>query len=187
MSAQTLTTGTLADLTPGTWTVDPTHTTIGFTARHLMITKVRGHFADFDGTVTVAEQPLASTVVANVRLASVDTGNADRDAHLLSADFFDIEHHPEMTFRSTDIQARGSDYVLVGDLTLGGHTHRVEFDLEFDGVNRDPYENTKAGFTARTTINRSDWGLTFNMALEAGGVVVSEKITIELDVQLVRS
>ncbi len=180
-------TGALADLTPGVWTVDPIHSTIGFTARHLMITKVHGHFTDFDGTVTIAEDPLASTLEANVRLGSVDTGSADRDGHLRTADFFDVEHHPEMTLRSTEIVEQGGDYALEGDLTIAGQTHPVTFALEFDGVTLDPYGNTKAGFAATAEINRSDWGLTFNMALETGGVVVSEKIKIELDVQLVRS
>jgi polyisoprenoid-binding protein YceI len=180
-------TGALADLTPGVWTVDPSHSTVGFTARHLMITKVHGHFTDFDGAVTIAEDPLASSVAATVRLASVDTGSADRDAHLRTADFFDVEHHPEMTLRSTGIAEDGDTYRLAADLTIAGQTHPVEFALEFDGVGTDPYGNTKAGFSAATEINRSDWGLSFNMALETGGVVVSEKIKIELDIQLVRS
>lgn len=182
----TITPNGIADLTTGTWTVDPSHSTVGFTARHLMITKVRGHFTDFDGSVTVAEDPLASTLIANVRLASVDTANADRDAHLRSGDFFDVDQHPEMTFRSTAITADGADYALRGDLTIAGQTHPVEFALEFDGVRTDPFGNTKAGFSARTEINRSDWGLNFNMALDTGGVLVSEKIQIEIDVQLVK-
>ncbi len=183
----TITPHGIADLTTGIWTVDPTHSSVGFTARHLMITKVRGHFADFDGQVHVAADPLASSVTANVRLASVDTGSADRDAHLRTADFFDVEANPEMQFRSTAITARGDGYVLTGDLTIAGHTHPVDFALEFDGVRTDPFENTKAGFNARTEINRTDWGLSFNMALDTGGVLVSEKIQIELDVQLVKS
>ena len=180
-------TGALADLTPGVWNVDPSHSTVGFTARHLMITKVRGTFTDFDGAVTIDDDPLASSLVANVRLDSVDTGNADRDAHLRTADFFGVEDHPEMHLRSTAIREDGGDYVLVGDLTIAGQTHPVEFALEFDGVRQDPFGNTKAGFSASTDINRSDWGLSFNMALETGGVLVSEKIHIDLDVQLVRS
>jgi polyisoprenoid-binding protein YceI len=179
--------GALADLTPGSWTVDPSHSTVGFTARHLMITKVRGHFTDFDGAVTIAEDPLASSVVATVRLDSVDTGSADRDAHLRTADFFGVEEHPEMTLRSTGIREHGDDYVLVGDLTIAEQTHPVEFALTFDGVTKDPFGNTKAGFEASAEINRSDWGLNFNMALETGGVLVSEKIRIDLDVQLVKS
>ncbi len=180
-------TGALADLTPGVWAIDPSHSTIGFTARHLMITKVHGHFTDFDGTVTIADDPLASSLEASVRLASVDTGNADRDGHLLTGDFFDVENNPEMTLRSTSVVERDGDYVLTGDLTIAGQTHSVDFALEFDGVTTDPFGNTKAGFAAVTEINRSDWGLSFNMTLDTGGVLVSEKIKIELDVQLVRS
>jgi polyisoprenoid-binding protein YceI len=186
-TATTPRTGALADLTPGIWAVDAAHSTVGFTARHLMITKVRGHFTDFDGVVTIADEPLASSVVADVRLASIDTGNADRDGHLRSADFFDTETHPEMSLRSTSIREEGDDYVLVGDLTIAGQTHPVEFALAFDGVTEDPFGNTKAGFEASAEINRKDWGLNWNMALETGGVVVSEKIRIDLDIQLVRS
>ena len=180
-------TGALADLTPGTWTVDPAHSSVGFVARHLMITKVRGHFTDFDGSVTITPDPLASSVVANVRLASVDTGSTDRDDHLRSPDFFDVENHPEMTLTSTAIRPDGDDYVLSADLSIAGTTHPVEFALTFDGVSTDPWNNTKAGFTAVADINRKDWDLTWNVALETGGVVVSEKIRIELDIQLVRS
>ena len=179
-------TGGLAGLAPGVWDVDPSHSTVGFTARHLMITKVRGHFTDFDGAVTIAEEPLASSVEAAVRLASVDTGSADRDTHLRTSDFFGVEEHPEMTFRSTAIEESGDGYVLLGDLTIAGRTHPVRFDLEFDGVTTDPFGNTKAGFEASTTIDRTQWGLDFNMALETGGVLVSEKIQVVLDIQLVR-
>ncbi len=178
---------TLAGLTAGTWTVDPAHSSVGFVARHMMITKVRGHFADFDGSVTVADDPFASSVVANVRLASIDTGSADRDAHLRSPDFFDVESHPEMSFRSTSVRADGDAYRLDGDLTIAGVTRPVSFALDFDGVGQDPWGNSKAGFTATTEINRKDWGLSWNVALETGGLLVSERIRIELDVQLVKS
>ena len=141
----------LSALTPGTWTVDPAHSTVGFVARHLMITKVRGRFTDFSGSIEVAEDPLQSHVVATVNLASVDTGDAGRDAHLRNADFFDLDGggSPTMTFASTGIKDDDGDYVLFGDLTINGVTRQVEFDLEFDGVNVDPWNNTKAGFTAR--------------------------------------
>ena len=138
----------LSALTPGTWTVDPSHSTVGFVARHLMITKVRGRFTDFSGTVEVAPDPLQSRVEATVNLASVDTGDAGRDAHLRNADFFDLDGggSPTMTFASTGIKDDDGDYVLYGDLTIKGITKAVEFELEFEGVNTDPWGNTKAAF-----------------------------------------
>ena len=179
----TITTASITALPTGTWTVDPAHTEVGFTARHLMVTKVRGQFKDVEGTVTVAEPFSASQVQATVKLASVDTGSADRDAHLKGADFFDVENNPEMTFVSTEV----SEDTLKGDLTIKGVTRPVEFDLEFGGVATDPWGNTKAGFEATTEINRKDFGLEWNVALEGGGVLVSEKIKINLDVQLVKA
>lgn len=176
----------LEALTPGTWTVDPAHSSIGFIARHLMVTKVRGQFADFAGTITVGDDLLVSSVEAVAEVASVTTGDAGRDAHLLSADFFDVEHHPQLTFRSTGITPRGTDYVLHGELTIKGVTRPVDFDLSFDGVATDPWGNTKAGFTAETVVNRKDWGLVWNVALETGGVLVSEKVTLQLDIQAAR-
>ncbi|TQJ49440.1 YceI family protein [Phycicoccus sp. SLBN-51] len=177
------TTAITTQLPTGTWTVDASHTEVGFTARHLMVTKVRGKFTDVEGTVTVAEPFSASQVQASVKLASVDTGSADRDAHLKSADFFDVENNPEMTFVSTEV----SEDSLKGDLTIKGVTRPVELDLEFGGVATDPWGNTKAGFEAETEINRKDWGLEWNVALEGGGVLVSEKIKIKLEVQLLKT
>ena len=179
----TITTASITALATGTWTVDPAHTEVGFTARHLMVTKVRGQFKDVEGTVTVAEPFSASQVQATVKLASVDTGSADRDAHLKGADFFDVENNPEMTFVSTEV----SEDTLKGDLTIKGVTRPVEFDLEFGGVATDPWGNTKAGFEATTEINRKDFGLEWNVALEGGGVLVSEKIKVKLDVQLLKA
>jgi polyisoprenoid-binding protein YceI len=179
MTATAITT----QLPTGTWTVDASHTEVGFTARHLMVSKVRGSFSDVEGTVTVAEPFSASSVRASVKLASVDTGSADRDAHLKSADFFDVENNPEMTFVSTEV----TEDTLKGDLTIKGVTRPVEFDLEFGGVATDPWGNTKAGFEAETEINRKDFGLEWNVALEGGGVLVSEKIKIKLDVQLLKA
>ncbi len=177
----------LSALTPGTWTVDPAHSTVGFVARHLMITKVRGRFTDFSGSIEVGENPLQSHVVATVNLASVDTGDAGRDAHLRNADFFDLEGggSPTMTFVSTGIKDDDGDYVLFGDLTINGVSRQVEFDLEFDGVNVDPWNNTKAGFSAVTEISRKEWGIAWNVALETGGVLVGDKVKIELDLQFV--
>jgi polyisoprenoid-binding protein YceI len=177
----------LSDLTPGTWQVDASHSTVGFVARHLMITKVRGRFTDFSGTMEIAADPLQSSLVASVDLASVDTGDAGRDEHLRSADFFAAEDASRMTFVSTGVKEKGDHYALLGDLTIGGATHPVEFALEFDGVTTDPWNNTKAGFSATTDINRKDWGLTWNVALETGGVLVGDKIRIELDIQAAKA
>jgi polyisoprenoid-binding protein YceI len=177
----------VSDLTPGVWNVDPSHSIVGFTARHLMITKVRGRFTSFTGTVTVPENPLDSKVEANVDLGSVTTGDDQRDAHLKSADFFNIDQHPTMTFRSTGIKETGGDYLLTGDLTVAGKTRSVDFDLSFDGVQKDPWGGTRAGFTAEAEISRKDWEMTWNVALETGGVLVGDKVKIELDVELVKA
>jgi polyisoprenoid-binding protein YceI len=177
----------LSALAAGTWNVDASHSTVGFTARHLMITKVRGNFAKFSGTITVASDPLASKVQATVEIASVTTGDASRDGHLLSGDFFDVEKFPTMSLVSTAIKPKGSSYVLDADLTIKGVTRPVSFDLDFDGVATDPWGNVKAAFSASAEINRKDWGLEWNVVLEAGGVVVSEKIKIELEIQAVKA
>ena len=175
------------DLTPGTWTLDGSHTTVGFTARHMMITKVRGRFGAVTGEITVPDDALSSTVEATVEMGSIDTGDPGRDEHLRSADFFDVENHPTMAFRSTGVRQDGGDYVLVGDLTIKGVTKPVEFEVEFDGVGQDPWGGTRAGFTAEAEINRKDWGLEWNVALETGGVLVSEKVKIHLDAEAVRA
>ena len=152
-----------------------------------MITKVRGRFTDFSGTLTVADDPLQSRVDASVNLASVATGDAGRDGHLRNADFFDVERSPTMTFVSTGIKDDDGDYALFGDLTVKDVTKPVVFDLEFDGVNTDPWGNTKAGFSAETEINRKDFGLEWNVALDAGGVLVGDKVKIQLDIQAVKA
>lgn len=175
----------VSTLTPGTYTVDPAHSSVGFVARHLMITKVRGRFTSFSGTAEIAPNPLDSTLTASVDLASVDTGDAARDTHLRSGDFFAVEQFPTMTLVSTGIKQDGDDFRLFGDLTIKGVTRQVDFDLEFEGVETDPWGNTKAGFTAEADINRKDWGLEWNVALETGGVLVSDKVKIQLDIQLV--
>lgn len=174
---------TLQDLTPGTWTVDPSHTEIGFVARHMMVSKVHGRFEDFTADVVIASPLEDSTVNATVQLASVNTRSADRDGHLKSGDFFDVEIHPEMTFRSTKVTAER----LEGDLTIKAVTHPVVFDVDFNGVRTSPLGvGSVAGFEARTQINRKDFGLVWNVAIEGGGVLVSDKITIALDVELVQ-
>ena len=169
-------------LTAGTWTVDPTHAEVGFVARHLMVAKVRGRFTEVSGTVEVGETLAETSVRAVASAASVSTNQADRDGHLRSADFFDVETYPELTFVSTSVSSDS----MIGDLTIEGVTRSVTFDLEFDGVQADPWGNTKAGFTATTAINRSDWGLTWNAAIEGGGVLVSDKIAITLEVELLK-
>ena len=184
-----LTATDLSALSPGTWTVDPAHSTVGFVARHLMITKVRGRFTDFSGSLEIAPDPLQSQVEATVNLASVDTGDAGRDAHLRNADFFYLDGggSPTMTFHSTGIKDDDGDYVLYGDLSINGVTRQVEFGLDFEGVNTDPWGNTKAAFAAETEINRKDFGLGWNVALETGGVLVSEKVKVQLDIQAVKA
>ena len=177
----------IEDLTPGTWTIDGAHSNVGFTARHVMIAKVRGRFGAVTGTITVPEDRMAATVEATIEMTSVDTGDEGRDGHLRSPDFFDVETHPTMTFASTGIVADGKDLVLHGDLTIKGTTKPVELDLEFEGVGGDPWGGTRAGFTAEGELNRKDWGLDFNMPLEGGGVVVSDKIKLTLDVEAVKA
>ena len=177
----------LSALTPGVWNVDPSHSTVGFTARHLMITKVRGRFTGVAGEAKVNDDPFASTVEATVDMTTVTTGDEGRDAHLRGADFFDVEQYPTMTFTSTGFEADGDDYRMHGNLTVKGVTRPVTFAVEFDGVSPDPWGGVRAGFTAEAEINRKDWGLEWNVALETGGVLVGEKVKIQLDVELVRS
>ena len=177
----------LADLTPGVWNVDPVHSSVGFVARHLMVSKVRGRFATFTGTLTLADDPLASKVEASVDIASITTGDETRDGHLKSGDFFEAETFPTMTLVSTGIDKDGSDYVLHTDLTIKGITKPVDFELEFDGVSGDPWGGTRAGFSAEAEVNRKDFGLEWNVVLETGGVMLGEKVKIQLDVQAVKA
>jgi polyisoprenoid-binding protein YceI len=174
---------TLSDLKPGTWNVDPSHSEVGFTARHLMVSKVRGQFKDFTAVVTVAQPFEESNVEATVQMASVDTNSADRDVHVKSADFFDVENNPTMTFTSTKV----ADNTLDGLLTIKGITKPVSFDLDFGGVSADPWGGTRAGFEATTEINRKDFDLSWNVAIEGGGVLVGEKVKIALDIELVQA
>lgn len=177
----------LSSLTPGTWNVDPAHSGLNFSVKHLMVSKVRGKFRNFSGTLTIAADPLQSSVVASATIDSIDTGDENRDGHLKSGDFFDAAVNPTIDFRSTKIESAGSGYRLFADLTIKGVTRNVAFDLEFDGVNTDPWGNTKAGFTASAEINRKDWGLEYNAVLETGGVLIGEKVKLELDIQAVKA
>ena len=171
----------------GTWTVDPVHSEVSFVVRHMMVSKVRGRFDKFEGTITTAPDPLQSTVTATVDLASVNTGNDTRDNHIRSADFFHVEKHPTMTFRSTAISPDGDDYLLDGELTLRGISRPVTFKLELNGFGPDPYGGTRAGFSATAEINRTDWGVSFNGTIPGAGtaVVLSEKVTINLEIEAV--
>lgn len=178
-------TSTIPGYIAGTWTIDPVHTEVGFSARHMMVSKVRGKFTEFGGEIVTGADPLDSSVTAQIALNSIDTGNADRDAHVRSADFFDATNHPTMTYRSTGVTAKGDDFLVDGELTLKGVTKNVPLTLELNGFGPDPYGGTRAGFTGTAEINRQDFGVSFNAALETGGVVVSDKVTIHLEVEAV--
>jgi polyisoprenoid-binding protein YceI len=178
----------LAALT-GDYTIDPAHSTIGFTARHAMITNVKGSFQDFTGTLHLdGTGPSRSTASLDVVMDSIDTGNADRDGHLKSADFFKADEFPAMTFRSTEAEALGGDdYRITGDLTILGTTRPLTIDLEFNGAAKDPFGNERVGFEGKAEILRSEWGLTWNAALETGGVLVSDKIKLHFDISAIRN
>lgn len=172
----------------GTWTIDPAHTRLGFVARHAMVTKVRGFFEDVSGTIVIdAANPSGSTANVAVQLASVNTGSPDRDAHLRSPDFFDVDVNKEMTFASTTVKDDGDRFVMVGDLSIKGVTRTIELELEPTGVVTDPFGMTRAGFEGQAELSRKEFGLTWNVALEAGGVLVSDKIRIQLDVAATKS
>jgi polyisoprenoid-binding protein YceI len=170
----------------GTWQIDPAHTDVSFSVRHMMVSKVRGRFLGVRGTIHLADDPLQSSVEADIDMSTLDTGNTDRDTHLRSADFFEVEKHPVMTFRSTSVEPAGNDFVVHGDLTLRGITKPVHLDLEVNGFTRDPYGGMRTGFTASTALNRKDFGITFDMPMDGGGVVVGEKITVTLEIEAVR-
>jgi polyisoprenoid-binding protein YceI len=176
-------TSTTTALPAGTWDLDVAHSHVGFTVRHLMVSKVRGTFQDFTADIVTADDPLASTVSATVQMASIATGDEGRDGHLRTNDFFDVEHFPTMTFTSTKITGSGTELEITGDLTIKGVTRSVTFDLEVGGLQQDPWGNTKAGFTMTGVVNRKDFGMEYNAVLEGGGVLVGEKVTIEIDVE----
>jgi polyisoprenoid-binding protein YceI len=184
-TSYTPTTSGLSGLTAGTWTVDPVHSEVAFSVRHMMVGKVRGRFTAFTGEIVAAEDGSA-TVTANVDVSSVDTQNAQRDEHIRSADFFDAATHPTIGFRSTGLRAHSGETYLDGELTLHGVTRPVTFELELGGVTLDPYGNTRAGFSASTEIARKDYGISIQMPMDGGGVVVGEKVRITLEVEAVR-
>ncbi|BCB85896.1 YceI family protein [Phytohabitans suffuscus] len=172
---------------PGTYELDPNHKLVGFVARHMMVAKVRGTFSEATATITVAEDPLESSVVATIQAASIATGQADRDNHLRSGDFLESEKYPTLEFRSTGVKSHsGNEFVLAGDLTIKGVTNPVDLKVEFEGVGRSPYGFDIFGFSAVTEIDREDFGLTWNVALETGGVMVGKKIKIEIEGEAIR-
>jgi len=171
--------------TEGTWDIDTVHSEVGFSVRHMMVSKVRGKFNEFSGAIVTGEKVTESTVNAEIQLASINTGNADRDAHIRSADFFSVEEFPTMTYHSTGVRNEDGEYILDGELTLKGRTRDVPLTLEIGGFGPDPYGNTRAGFSAKGEIKRSDFGVDFNAALETGGVVVGDKILLELEIEAV--
>jgi len=171
----------------GTYQLDAAHKRVGFVVRHLMVSKVRGNFEEASATITVGEDPLQSSVTATIQTASVATGQADRDNHLRTGDFFEAEKYPTIEFRSTGINSHeGNEFVLDGELTIKGVTRAVELVVEFEGVGRSPYGFDVFGFSAWTEIDREDWGLTYNMALESGGVMIGKKVKIEIEGEAIR-
>ncbi len=186
MSEFDASTTVLSDIS-GDYAIDPVHSRLGFVARHAMVTKVRGQFHEFTGTAHIdTANPAASRVDLSIAAASVSTGSADRDGHLRSNDFFGAEENPQITFASTGVERDGSTWTVTGDLTIKGTTHAVAIDFEEVGSSQDPFGNTRVGFEGETAVKRSDWGLTFNAALETGGVLVSEKIKLEFDVSAIK-
>ncbi|WP_123025364.1 YceI family protein [Mycolicibacterium stellerae] len=181
MTAATATT----KLSVGTWAIDPVHSSIAFSVRHLLVSKVRGHFTTFSGAVVVAEDGTPS-VTAEIAVDSVDTRNEQRDAHLKAADYFDAENYPTATFVSTGVRESGDKYVLDGDFTLRGITKPVSLDLEFNGTNPGMGHGEVAGFTASVVLNRKDFGIEVDMPLETGGTVVGDKVTITLEIEALK-
>lgn len=181
MSVTTLPTG----VTTGTWVIETSHSSAAFTVRHAGISKARGTVAITEGTIAIGDDLASSSVTATLDPATIDTKDANRDGHLRSADFFEVEAFPTWTFASTEIRADGDDYVIVGDLTIHGVTRQVELAVEFNGAATDPFGAQRLGFSAETEISRKDFGLTWNAALETGGVLVSDKVKIALEIEAV--
>ncbi|MBM9458743.1 YceI family protein [Nocardioides sp. zg-536] len=172
----------------GDYTLDTSHSRLGFVARHAVVTKVRGQFGSWSATAHVdAANPSASSVTVTIDPASVSTGSEDRDGHLVSADFFDAKQYPEWTFVSTDVAKSDDGWAITGDLTIKGVTKPVTIEFTENGSAKDPFGNVRVGFEGEVTLNRKDWGLTWNAALETGGVLVSDKIKLELDISAIKN
>ena len=181
----TQTIATIPGYLTGTWQIDPTHSDVSFSVRHMMVSKVRGQFTEFSGTIVTAEEPTASSVTAEISLGSIDTRNEQRDNHIRSADFFDVEQFPTMTYRSTGLSGNGENWTLDGELTLHGVTRRVPLLLELNGFTADPYGGQRAGFSATAEINRKDFGIDISLPMDGGGVVVGDKVSISLEIEAV--
>jgi polyisoprenoid-binding protein YceI len=179
------TTVQIAGYVVGTWDIDASHSTVGFSVRHMMVSKVRGYFREFSGEIVTAEDPAQSSVTATVNMDSIDTRQEQRDAHIRSADFFDVGNHTEMTFRSTGVRTDGADWTVEGDLTIKGITKPVTLELELNGFGPDAYGGTRAGFSAKTEISRKAYGVDIDMPMDGGGVVVGDKIAVELEIEAV--
>jgi polyisoprenoid-binding protein YceI len=176
-------TATIPGYVAGKWSIDPVHSEVGFSVRHMMVSKVRGRFAEFSGEIVTGENPADSSVTAEITMASIITGSEQRDEHIRSADFFEVEKFPTMTYRSTGIRADGGDFFVDGELTLKGVTKSVPLHLELNGFGPDAYGGTRAGFTATAEISRSDFDVSFNAAMQNGGAIVSDKVTISLEIE----
>jgi polyisoprenoid-binding protein YceI len=174
------------ELTAGTWNIDPAHSEVTFVIRHLM-TKVRGTFTDFTGSVQIAEELSESTATAEIQVTSIDTRHADRDAHVRTSDVLDVENHPTMTFATKGVRAQDGEYLLDGELTIKGVTRPITLTVEYNGVGEDPWGGTRAGFSATTTINRKDWGIEFNVPLKGDTALLGDKVDIQLEIQAVRA
>jgi polyisoprenoid-binding protein YceI len=182
---QPTSTTTIPGYRAGTWQIDPTHSDVSFSVRHMMVSKVRGSFTEFEGTIVTAEQPTDSTVTASIALNSIDTRSEQRDNHIRSADFFDVAQHPTMTYRSTSLSGNGENWTIDGELSLHGVTRRVPLSLELNGFTGDPYGGQRVGFSATAEINRRDFGIDISMPMDGGGVVVGDKVTVILEIEAV--
>jgi len=180
-----MTTTQIPGYLPGTWKLDSVHSDVSFSVRHMMVSKVRGRFTKVEATIVTAENPLDSSVTAEIDLASIDTGNSQRDDHIRSADFFEVEKYPTMSYRSSGVAADGDDYRLEGELTLHGVTRSVPLKLELNGFTADPYGGQRTGFSASGEINRKDFGIDISVPMDGGGVVVGDKITIAIEAEAV--
>ena len=180
---KTLEKATVAPPDAGTWSFDPAHTSVEFSGRYLMVSKVGGRFTDVSGALTVAEDPTQSSVEVTIQSASLTTAHADRDGHLKSPDFLDVEDFPTIEFVSRSVEGGGGSWQMTGDLTIKGVTRPVTFDVEYRGVVGDPWGGKRAAFSAKARIDRNDWGLSWNVGLETGGVLVGPKVDISIEAQ----